>query len=163
MIDAQPNYSSDYPSDLDSFVGKQMLFKVEVSDGNLLHNWHNYAVKRTTADEDIINRFAVLHNIKLSDNEDVAYETLLTLNADETLENVCAGSSNTVVNLADALDHVTNNNDKEQEVDTTPCSKLTGKRSAEKDLMILTPSADVGDVSATMPVKLKSVKIEPKN
>lgn len=144
MIDAQPNYSSDYPSDLDSFVGKQMLFKVEVSDGNLLHNWHNYAVKRTTADEDIINRFAVLHNIK-------------------TLENVCAGSSNTVVNLADALDPVTNNNDKEQEVDTTPCSKLTGKRSAEKDLMILTPSADAGDVSATMPVKLKSVKIEPKN
>jgi len=106
----QPNNSSDYPSDLDSFVGKQMLFKVEVSDGNLLHNWRNYAVKRTTADEDVINRFVVFHNIKVyyeptspltylwiewlisysfsfhlqrPENEDVANETLLTLTADE--------------------------------------------------------------------------------
>ena len=61
----QPNNSSDYPSDFDSFVGKQMLFEVEVSDGNILHNWRNYAVKRTTADEDVINRVAVFHNIKV--------------------------------------------------------------------------------------------------
>jgi len=61
----QPNNSSDYPSDLDCFVGKQMLFKVEVSDGNLLHNWRNYVVKRTTDDEDVINRFVVFDNIKV--------------------------------------------------------------------------------------------------
>jgi hypothetical protein len=61
----QPNDSSDYPSDLDSFVGKLMLFKVEVGEGNLLHNWRNYVVKRTTAEEDVINQFAVFHNIEV--------------------------------------------------------------------------------------------------
>jgi hypothetical protein len=60
----QPNNSSEFPSDLDTFIGKQMLFKVEVTDGNLLHNWRNYAVKRTTADVEIIQRFMTLHNIK---------------------------------------------------------------------------------------------------
>jgi hypothetical protein len=37
---------------LDIFVGKQMLFKVEITDGNLMHNWRNYAVKRTSDDSD---------------------------------------------------------------------------------------------------------------
>jgi len=68
-----------------------------------------------------------------------------------------------MVNLTDAMDPVTNNNDKEKEVDTTPCSKLSGKKSAETILLDSTPSADAGYVSATKHVKLKSVKIEPKN
>jgi len=68
-----------------------------------------------------------------------------------------------VVNLTDSMDHVANNNDKEKEVDTTPCSKVSGKRSAETVMLDSTPSADAGDVSATKPAKLKSVKIEPKN
>lgn len=42
-----------------------MLFKVEVTDANLLHNWRNYVVKRTTDDADIIKRFKILHNIKV--------------------------------------------------------------------------------------------------
>jgi hypothetical protein len=45
-----------------------------------------------------------------------------------------------MVNLTDAMDHVTNNDDKDKEMDTTPCSKITGKRSAEKVLMDFTPS-----------------------
>jgi hypothetical protein len=66
-----------------------------------------------------------------------------------------------MVNLTDALDHVTNNDDKDKEMDITPCSKITGKRSAEKVLMDFTPSlsADAGDVSATKTVKLKSVRL----
>jgi len=48
LIDAQPNNAKDYPAELDLFIGKQMLFKVEVTEANLLHNWRSYAVKRTT-------------------------------------------------------------------------------------------------------------------
>lgn len=76
LIDAQPNNAKDYPAELDLFIGKQMLFKVEVTEANLLHNWRNYAVKRTTDDADIINRFKILHKIK--DFEDEADEHNVT-------------------------------------------------------------------------------------
>jgi len=46
-------------------MGKEMLFKVEITDGNLLHGWRNYAVKRTSDDVDLIKRFKTLHNIKV--------------------------------------------------------------------------------------------------
>jgi hypothetical protein len=41
----QHNNVADFPSELDIFYGKQMLFKVEVADGNLIHNWRSYALK----------------------------------------------------------------------------------------------------------------------
>lgn len=44
--------ASEYPNEFDIVVGKQMLFKVGITDGNLMHNWRNYAVKRTS-DESI--------------------------------------------------------------------------------------------------------------
>ena len=34
----QGNPSREYPNGLDIFVGKQMLFMVEITDGNLMHN-----------------------------------------------------------------------------------------------------------------------------
>jgi hypothetical protein len=61
----QNNNVADFPSELDIFYVKHMLFKVEVADGNLIHNWRSYAVKRITDDGDMIKRFMVLHNIKL--------------------------------------------------------------------------------------------------
>lgn len=42
-----------------------MLFKVEIMDGNLLHGWRNYPVKRTSDDVDLIGRFKVLHNAEV--------------------------------------------------------------------------------------------------
>lgn len=42
-----------------------MLFKVEITDGNLLHGWRNYSVKRTYDDVDLIGRFKVLHNAEV--------------------------------------------------------------------------------------------------
>jgi len=42
-----------------------MLFKVEIGDGNITHNWQSYSVKRVTDCEDLIKRFMVLHNVKV--------------------------------------------------------------------------------------------------
>ena len=64
FIDQNIN-NSGYPSDLEIFLGKQMLFKVEITDGNLKHNWRNYTVKRTSDDPDLIKQFVALHNIEV--------------------------------------------------------------------------------------------------
>ncbi|WJX95943.1 hypothetical protein P8452_77206 [Trifolium repens] len=59
-----------FPSQLDVFVNKRILFKVEVTDANLYRNWRGYTVKKLSDDEEIINRFTELHGINLSgDNE----------------------------------------------------------------------------------------------
>jgi hypothetical protein len=63
------NNQGDYPSDLNVFIGKEMLFKVEVTDGNLAHGWRNYSVKRSSDDVDLIGRFKVLHNAKVEESE----------------------------------------------------------------------------------------------
>jgi hypothetical protein len=42
-----------------------MFFKVEVGEGNIVHNWRSYTVKRITDCEDVIKRFMILHNIKV--------------------------------------------------------------------------------------------------
>lgn len=61
------------------------------------------------------------------------------------------------------MDSVANNNDKGKEVDNTPCSKVSRKNSAGTILLDSTPSANVGDVSVTKPVKLKSVVSEKRS
>lgn len=60
LIDAQNKHGGDYPSELDALIGKQMLFKVEITDGNLAHNWRNYAVKLTYDNADLIKQFISL-------------------------------------------------------------------------------------------------------
>jgi len=62
----QNNNNSGYPSALEIFIGKHMLFKVEITDGNLKHNWRNYTVKRTSNDPDLIKKFVDLHKIKVA-------------------------------------------------------------------------------------------------
>jgi len=54
-----------YPAELNAFVDKRMLFKVEVSDANLFRNWHSYTVKKMSSDDEIINRFLILHGLKV--------------------------------------------------------------------------------------------------
>jgi hypothetical protein len=46
-----------------------MLFKVEVTDGNLVHGWRNYSVKRTSDDVDLIGHFKVFLNAKVEEFE----------------------------------------------------------------------------------------------
>jgi membrane protein required for beta-lactamase induction len=54
-----------YPPDLDIFVDKRALFKVEVSDANLFRNWQSFTVKKLTLDDDTINRFLTLHGLNV--------------------------------------------------------------------------------------------------
>lgn len=59
------NKSIGYPIDFNFFVDKKMLFKVEVSDGNINRKWRNYGVKRATDDVEVINEFIKKYNLKV--------------------------------------------------------------------------------------------------
>lgn len=61
--DRQASNSLGCPSELDVLVGKKMLFKVEVTDGNLHHSWRNYGVKRTLDDSELIKQFMMRHKL----------------------------------------------------------------------------------------------------
>lgn len=41
------NEGIPYPTELNVFVDKRMLFKVDVTDANLYRNWRSYTVKET--------------------------------------------------------------------------------------------------------------------
>ena len=58
------NKSIGYPIDFNFFVDKKMLFKVEVSDGNINRKWRNYGVKRATDDVEVINEFIKKYNLQ---------------------------------------------------------------------------------------------------
>lgn len=61
----QNEKNDDYPSEFQSFLDKQWLFKVEVGDGNIINNWHCFSVKRTTDDSAVIQQFIAMHNRKV--------------------------------------------------------------------------------------------------
>jgi len=46
IIDVQNEQNDEYPSELQSFLAKQWLFKVEVGDGNTIFNWRCFSVKK---------------------------------------------------------------------------------------------------------------------
>jgi hypothetical protein len=64
----QMNHRTSYPSELNVFIDKRILFKVEVSDANLYRNWRSFTVKKLTMDDDIINRFLTLHGLNVWPN-----------------------------------------------------------------------------------------------
>lgn len=114
-----------------------MLFKVEVTDANLLHNWRNYVVKRTTDDADIIKRFKILHNIKIYEEEEEAdrHDVMLAIGENVTPEKRLiedGGSSKTAFTLHDDdLLICTPNTISATDGEVTPSRKIVGKRSAE--------------------------------
>jgi len=61
----QGGITGEYPADFDVLLDKQILFKVEVSKGNVNYRWRNYAVKKATSDDDIIQQFLTKHNLKV--------------------------------------------------------------------------------------------------
>ncbi len=75
VITTQGGSSLGYPSALDVLIGKQMLFKVEITNGNLLHGWRNYGVKRTSDDADLINQFIKRHDLKVM----ISMKTILSV------------------------------------------------------------------------------------
>ncbi|PNY14280.1 replication factor A protein [Trifolium pratense] len=120
MLDSMNNdpNSTTYPRELDVFINKRMLFKVEVTDANLYRNWRGYTVKKMTADEEIINQFTTLHGISLDENVN-----------DTNLDHfVCELGDD---NCPAALDGVESSNNAHVPVPTsaqTPTSKLSGKQ-----------------------------------
>ncbi|KAK2386767.1 replication protein A 70 kDa DNA-binding subunit [Trifolium repens] len=65
---------SPFPSELDVFVNKRMLFKVEVTDANLYRNWRGYTVKKLSDEETIITRFTELHGINFGCSSEYALD-----------------------------------------------------------------------------------------
>jgi len=66
LLCLQRNVDSSYPEELNLFVDKRMLFKVEVNDSNLYRNWRSYTVKKMIADDEIITRFISHHGINVN-------------------------------------------------------------------------------------------------
>lgn len=121
-MDVQNKHGGEYPSELDNFIGKQMLFKVEITDGNLLHNWRNYVVKRTSGNADLIKQFISPHKIEISNNEVEENDKLGGDSHDAeplTEEKVIECGDSTKSGLKDTVE------------ESTPCSKVVGKRVAD--------------------------------
>ncbi|GAU43970.1 hypothetical protein TSUD_283970 [Trifolium subterraneum] len=126
LLDAMNNVehnSGPYPSDLDVFVDKRMLFKVEVTDANLYRNWRGYTVKKVTSDEDIINSFMSLHGISFAgDGDDANFiPEMCNLDHEDSLDVVEGGDSTT--NEGVFVSDITH----------TPTSKITGKNIVNSD------------------------------
>lgn len=61
----QGHDSHVFPSEFQSFIGKQFLFKVEVSDGNVSNGWQSFTVKKMSSDDDLIQKFVGQHGINV--------------------------------------------------------------------------------------------------
>lgn len=66
VVYIQRNDLAAYPTELNVFADKRMLFKIEVNDANLFRNWRSYAVKKLTDSDEIIKNFLTLHGICVS-------------------------------------------------------------------------------------------------
>ncbi|KAK2436210.1 replication protein A 70 kDa DNA-binding subunit B [Trifolium repens] len=133
LLDAMNNEeaSNAYPQELDTFVDKQILFKVEVTDANLYRNWRGYTVKKLSFDDDIINRFTALHGINSSDVCDGADYTRKTtgkkgFNVDGVRSSTTEGSFPPTVELVGA--DISQVSPLKQATSTTPTSKISGKK-----------------------------------
>ncbi|KAK2421360.1 hypothetical protein QL285_031999 [Trifolium repens] len=112
LLDAMNNEHT-YPQELNVFINKRMLFKVEVTDANLYRNWRGYTVKKLSDDDDIIKRFAALHGIYVGSDDDVGNNSNfgcglgddVSLGAFEGVDSTC----NEVVVPSDGLKTPTSN------------------------------------------------------
>ncbi|WJX54790.1 hypothetical protein P8452_40630 [Trifolium repens] len=145
--------SRSYPPQLEVFINKRMLFKVEVTDANLYRNWRGYTVKKLTDDEDIINRFTSLHGINLNvDDGNVNYGDLIShFNCD------------TPPGIVEGGDSTTNDQTLLSEMLSTPTSKIAEKKSATKEMEIANDGLDSLDdieISATKPTGKRSANLD---
>ncbi|KAK2352282.1 replication protein A 70 kDa DNA-binding subunit [Trifolium repens] len=156
-----PN-SGAYPHELNVFVNKRMLFKVEVTDANLFRNWRGYAVKKLSSDEEIINRFTTLYGINLGDDgnhvlvddaslvdlegEDSTCNKVLTL-----LDGVATPTSKLAKASASNIDGVGSPAAKESE----SLSKSLGKRPVGRKLTIV----DDCDASVAKEIDSSSIPV----
>lgn len=67
LIFSHTNIDYDYPVEFKAFIDKQILFKVEVSEGNVSRRYGNFAVKKATNDAGVIDEFMSKNNLKMCD------------------------------------------------------------------------------------------------
>lgn len=140
-----------YPPELDIFVDKRMLFKVEVGDANLFRNWRSYTVKKLTQDDNIINQFLSLHGINMENANAAAHNDVDAVGetADKNALEITEGGDS---------------NDKDEFVGidslTTPTSNSLGKRSADAIDVGTAGEDDSGASSTTKEPKITCVKLE---
>ncbi|XP_045817056.1 uncharacterized protein LOC123910068 isoform X1 [Trifolium pratense] len=146
--------SDSYPPDLNMFINKQMLFKVEITKGHVNKRYNNYNVKRATDDAAIIQKFISLHNIKMCNEENEAeYNNALI----ELADNSPIKGASEFVDSTNNIDEVIVLSDCE-----TPNSKHSGKRSAANMTSLTDNVSGNGESSTTKPLKkLARVKQEP--
>jgi hypothetical protein len=60
--------ASDYPTDFDVLLDKQILFKVEVGEGNIMKKYRNYTVKKASDDVGVIEQFMSKYNLEVVHN-----------------------------------------------------------------------------------------------
>lgn len=148
LLDAMGNRNDTaaYPPELNVFVDKRKVFKVEVSDANLFRNWRSYTVKKLTMDGDIIKRFLIFHGISEVNDEEAALCVGRTIDvADSTpLEALEGGDSNNKDEGPDAID--------------TPTSKQIGKRPAVSAEGLDSSAIERGEFSATKEPRMICLK-----
>ncbi|RHN41361.1 putative nucleic acid-binding protein [Medicago truncatula] len=156
LIDAQgrANNSLGYPKELGLLVGKQMLFKVEITDWNLVHNWRNHGVKRTSDDADLIKRFIEKHNIKeIAEEDDSCNNNVpLTQIGEARLESRLIEFGDSTKTGNDLVDN-----------EQTPGSKSGGKRFADAEDSAILGTEEIGDRSINKLQKMICVKVEKLN
>ncbi|MCH79284.1 ATP-dependent DNA helicase PIF1 [Trifolium medium] len=149
--------SPSYPRELDMFINKWMLFKVEVTDANLYRNWRGYTVKKFTSDDEVISRFTSLYGINLDANADDASfnNSLFDLGEDAlpgALDGVESSYKGDIVKSSARKFIILDEDDLDpSNVDNPSTSKPSEKRSAD---------VDEGQVAAPKETKLACVKIE---
>ncbi|WJX22693.1 hypothetical protein P8452_11974 [Trifolium repens] len=140
------NQDLAYPPELDTFVNKRMLFKVDVTDANLLRNCRTYTVRKMTEDGEIIERFMSHHALNGVDGD-----------------NVEAGCVELDSQAADTNDVVEGSDSTKDDKNTlaTPTSKNSGKRSIDSVESISNKDADGSARSTSNKIqKLAPMKIE---
>ncbi|RHN57848.1 hypothetical protein MtrunA17_Chr5g0444831 [Medicago truncatula] len=156
LIDAQgqANNSLGCPKELGLLVGKQMLFKVEITDWNLVHNWRNHGVKRTSDDADLIKRFIEKHNIKeIAEEDDSCNNNVpLTQIGEARLESRLIEFGDSTKTGNDLVDN-----------EQTPGSKSGGKRFADAEDSAILGTEEIGDRSINKLQKMICVKVEKLN
>ena len=65
LIFTQTNKDYDYLVEFKAFIDKQILFKVEVGEGNVARRYMNFAVKKATDDAGVIDEFMSKNNLKV--------------------------------------------------------------------------------------------------
>lgn len=59
---------NDYPADFNVLIDKQILFKVEVGEGDVVKKYRNYDVKKASDDVGVIEQFMFKYNLKKPDD-----------------------------------------------------------------------------------------------